>query len=208
MHHRLSRMLCLVLFLLFATALFAQEDFSAEVVTSKQNGQTSSGKIFLTKDKARFEPEGQNAQNGFVIINFATHTSTMLMPARKMYMEMPIGVGPAAQRARDFFRPSDPDNACTDWMKMSARPGAECHKVGSAVVNGRNTVEYEAKSSDGGTGHVWLDRKIDFPVKWDEKDGGTGEVRDIKEGSQPASLFEVPSDYQKMDMGNMGARPH
>ena len=82
-------MLCLVLFLLSATALFAQEDFSAEVVTSKQNGQTSSGKIYLTKDKVRFEPEGQNAQNGFVIINFATHTSTVLMPARKMYIEMP-----------------------------------------------------------------------------------------------------------------------
>ena len=213
MHHRLGRMLCLVLFSLLATALFAQEDFSAEVVkSSNQNQQISQGKIYVTKDKLRFEPEGENARSGVAIVNFATHTSDVLMPARKMYMEMPAGQGPAAQRMRDFFRPPDPENACSDWMKAATKPGGECHKVGSAVVNGRNTVEYEARSGDGGAGHVWLDRKIAFPVKWDNKDGGGGELRNIKEGSQPASLFEIPSDYQKIDMGNMGmpggAHPH
>jgi len=97
-------------------------------------------------------------------------------------------------------------------MKLASKPGGECHKVGSAVVNGRNTIEYEAKSEDGKSGHVWLDQKIDFPVKWENNEGDEGELRNIKEGSQPAALFEVPSDYQKMDMGKMGmpgaTRPH
>jgi len=212
MRHRLSRMLCLVLFSLLAAAVFAQEDFSGDIVRSKQGAQIAQGKIYVTKDEVRFEPEGENARNGFVIVNFATHTSQVLMPARKMYMEMPAGQGPAAQSMRDFFRPPDPENACSDWMKAATKPGAECHKVGSAVVNGRNTVEYEAKSSEGHSGHVWLDRKIAFPVKWDNEDGGGGELRNIKEGSQPASLFEIPSDYQKMDLGSMGmpggTRPH
>ncbi len=212
MNHRLSRMLCLVLFSLLATAVFAQEDFSADMVRSMQDKQNPVGKIYVTKDKMRFEPQGENGQMGLVIVNFATHTSEILMPARKIYMEMPAGQGPAAQRTRDFFRPPDPENACSDWLKAANKPGGECHKVGSAVVNGRNTVEYEAKSSEGHSGHVWLDRKIAFPVKWDNEEGGGGELRNIKEGSQPGSLFEVPSDYQKMDLGNMGMpggmRPH
>ena len=29
------------------------------------------------------------------------------------------------------------------------------------------------------------------------------ELQNIKEGSQPDSLFAIPSDYQKFDMGNM-----
>jgi hypothetical protein len=36
--------------------------------------------------------------------------------------------------------------------------------------------------------------------------GGTGggiELRNIQEGSQPSSLFEVPAGYMKMDMGAM-----
>jgi len=212
MRHRLSRMLCLALFSLLATAVFAQEDFSADIVRSNKGQQMSEGKIYVTKDKMRFESEGGNDRNAVAIVNFATRTNRVLMPAQKMYIEMPGGMGPAAQRTRNFFRPADPENACSDWMKLTTKPGAECHKVGSATVNGRNTVEDEAKASDGGAGHIWLDRKILFPVKWDDKDGGEGELRNIKEGSQPAALFEVPSDYQKMDMGNMGmpggAHPH
>jgi hypothetical protein len=211
MHHRLSRMFCLVLFSLLSTAVFAQEDFSAEIVRSSKGEQRSEGKIYVSKDKMRFESEGGNDRNAVAIVNFATRTNRVLMPAQKMYIEMPGGMGPAAQRTRYFFR-ADPDNACSDWLKAANKPGGECHKVGSAVVNGRDTVEYEAKSEQGKGGHVWLDRKINFPVKWDNNDGGEGELRNIKEGSQPAALFEVPSDYQKMDMGNMGmpgaARPH
>jgi len=212
MRNRFCRLFCLVLFSLSAAAVFAQEDFSAEIVKSNKGQQLSEGKIYVTKDKMRFESEGGNDRNAVAIVNFATRTNRVLMPTQKMYIEMPGGMGPAAQRTRNFFRPADPENACSDWMKLTTKPGAECHKVGSATVNGRNTVEYEAKSSDGGAGHIWLDRKIVFPVKWDDKDGGGGELRNIKEGSQPASLFEIPSDYQKMDLGSMGmpggAHPH
>jgi len=212
MRNRFCRLFCLVLFSLSAAAVFAQEDFSAEIVKSNKGQQMSEGKIYVTKDKMRFESEGGNDRNAVAIVNFATRTNRVLMPTQKMYIEMPGGMGPAAQRTRNFFRPADPENACSDWMKLTTKPGAECHKVGSATVNGRNTVEYEAKSSDGGAGHIWLDRKIVFPVKWDDKDGGGGELRNIKEGSQPASLFEIPSDYQKMDLGSMGmpggAHPH
>jgi hypothetical protein len=39
-------------------------------------------------------------------------------------------------------------------------------------------------------------------VKWETKNS-SGELRNIQEGPQPASLFEVPAGFTKMDMGGM-----
>ena len=36
---------------------------------------------------------------------------------------------------------------------------------------------------------------------------GSGEMQNIKEGPQPASLFEIPAGYTKMDMGGMMQKP-
>jgi len=36
---------------------------------------------------------------------------------------------------------------------------------------------------------------------------GSFELRNIQEGSQPASLFEVPVGYTKFDIGSMMQRP-
>ncbi len=82
-----------------------------------------------------------------------------------------------------------------------------CHKVGNETVNGRNTVKYETTNASGDVKHFWLDPKLRFPVKWDGKNNG-GELRNIQEGPQPASLFEIPAGFTKMDMGGMMQKPH
>ena len=50
------------------------------------------------------------------------------------------------------------------------------------------------------TGHVWLDAQWHFILKEALGMGMTGELQNIKEGPQPASLFEVPADYHKTTM--------
>ena len=105
-----------------------------------------------------------------------------------------------------FFKSGDVENACSDWLKLERNKGGTCHKVGSETVNGRNTVKYEGTNASGETSSVWLDSKLRFPVKWQGKNNG-GEMRNIQEGPQPASLFEIPAGYTKMDMGNMMQRP-
>ena len=40
-----------------------------------------------------------------------------------------------------------------------------------------------------------------------EGENGGGELRNIQEGTQPASLFAIPAGYTKMDMGGMMQRP-
>lgn len=47
--------------------------------------------------------------------------------------------------------------------------------------------------------HVWLDAQWHFVVK-QESAGITGELENIKEGPQPANLFEIPPGYQKLTM--------
>ncbi len=198
---RLIRIL-LICVVAFATIeLFAQEDFSGDIVdTSRGGGPEHKAKVYATKDKMRFEPERQGPSQPSVIVNFSTHMTDVLMPDRKMYMEFPQGQGPGMQQwSRDLFRPRDVSDACSEWLKLPANHGGTCKNLGSDTVNGRSTIKFEGTNSKGETGYAWVDKKIAFPIKWQGKND-SWELQDIKEGSQPASLFEVPSDYQKFQM--------
>ena len=210
--HRVIRAVSISFLVLAATALFAQEDFSADIVNNKENGNQSNAKIYVTKDKWRIEGLGQGRMSGGAFItNLSTHMSDVLMPERKMYMEFPQGQGPNGQRLWSLYSARDVNDACVEWLKLSYNQGGTCHKDGNETVNGRSTVKYTGTNSKGETGSVWLDKKIAFPIKWEGKNGG-GELQNIKEGSQPASLFEIPSDYQKFQMPagmpNMPQRPN
>jgi hypothetical protein len=194
-------MSCSILLVLAASFSMAQTEFSAEVFDS-QKGDAPQAKIFFGKDKMRFESGKKDPRTGGAyILNLTTQTATVLMDQQHMYMDMPVQT--ANQRnAYNFFRTGDVENACSDWLAQSANKGGTCHKVGSDTVNGRSTVKYEGTNAKGETGAVWLDPKLRFPVKWTGKNGG-GELRNIQEGSQPSSLFEIPAGYTKFDMGNM-----
>jgi hypothetical protein len=198
--HRVIRAILILFFALGTTALFAQEDFSADIVNTKDGGNQSHAKIYVTKDKWRIEGLQQGRMNGAVITNLSTRTSDILMPDRKMYMEFPQGQGPMGQQLWSMYHARDIDDACADWLKLSSNQGGTCQKVGSDTVNGRNTVKYIGTNAKGETGTMWLDKKISFPIKWEGQKGGSGELQNIKEGSQPSSLFEIPSDYQKFQM--------
>ncbi len=61
---------------------------------------------------------------------------------------------------------------------------------------------------NGKVSNIWIDQKLHFPIKTVSEDS-SWELSNIKEGEPSASLFEIPSGYQKMDMGSMmqGMRP-
>ncbi len=191
---------CLIAFLLAATFALAQTEFSGEMFDSQKG---SNGKIYFAKDKVRFESTNKDPRSGGVVImNLTTQTTTVLMNQQHMYMELSQQM--ASQRtAYNFFRTGDVEAACSDWMQLPQNKGGSCRKIGSETVNGRSTVKYEGTNAKGETGDVWLDPKLRFPVKWEGKNG-SWELRNIQEGTQPASLFEIPADYKKFDMPNMG----
>lgn len=199
MHKQYLPLLGLALFVLSAMAI-AQEEFSADLYNSKSGKEmVSQAKIYMAKDKMRIESHEQTpGGQGVMIMNFQTRVMDMFMPGRKMYIEAPQGQGPM-QRNFNFFRTGDVENACSDWQKMKPESTGTCKKDGDEVVNGRKTVKYEGTSSSGKTGYFWIDSALRFPVKWQDQDN-SGELRNIQVGAQPASLFEVPAGYQKMEM--------
>lgn len=204
----IARTCCWCAVVLISGFALSQTEFSATVVNSN-NKDTATHKIYFAKDKMRFEAQEQsNPRGGGVfILDMARQTSTVLMPQQHMYMEMPA----QAQSQRglySFFQTGDVENACADWERLPHHKAGTCHKVGNEVVNGRRTVKYEGANENGDVSQVWLDPKLRFPVKWQGKNDG-GELRDIQEASQPASLFEIPAGYTKMDIGSMmQQRPH
>jgi hypothetical protein len=197
-----AHILCLIAIMLPCASLCAQTEFSAEIVDTQKPDTPTQAKVYFAKDKMRIESQEHNSRGqGVFIMNFATQTSDVLMTQQHMYMEMPARA--MNQRALySFFRTGDVENACSDWLKMERNTSGTCHKVGNETVNGRSAVKYEGTNSSGEPSSVWLDPKLRFPVKWQGK-SSAGELRNIQEGTQSASLFEIPAGYTKMDIGNM-----
>jgi len=82
----------------------------------------------------------------------------------------------------------------------------KCHKVGDKSLDGRAAIEYEATKSNGDWFRYWIDRKICAVVKM-ETNQDAYELRNIREGTQPADLFEIPSGYteSKAVLGTIGS---
>ena len=202
--------LCVLAFGLAGRLVLAQE-FSADVVNQRQDNAAGLKKVYAAKDKIRFEVEGKNAAMGpsAVIMDEAQNKFTVLMAERHMYMDAPqMMVRPLVNR---FWRVQDVNDACPQWKKTAEEAGTyknwgSCTKIGSDTVNGRSTVEYEGVSNKGEKSHIWVDTKLHCVIKTDGGTGGGIELRNIQEGSQPASLFEIPSGYTKFDMGSMMQR--
>jgi len=182
------------------------QEFSADVVSQKSDN-VGMKKVYATKNKVRFEVQGANPAMGPTVVVFddTQHKYIVIMAERHMYMDAPVTmVRPLMQH---FWRVDDVNDACPEWKKTAEETGTlknwgSCTKIGSDTVNGRIAVKYEGVSSKGEKGHYWLDTKLRCVVKTDEGSGGF-ELRNIQEGSQPSSLFEVPAGYTKFDLGGM-----
>jgi hypothetical protein len=169
------------------------QQFSADMVRLKPTGAATM-KVFVSGDKMRFEAAGDQKHTAAVIMNLAQRTSTMVLPDSKNYVVSPPGHLSAAM---PFFHPDDPENACAAWEKTLDKPGT-CTKVGDEMLNGRNTVKYRGTADNGDTGYAWVDRDLHSVIKW-EGQAGVAELRNIQEGPQAVTLFEVPEGYDQMD---------
>jgi len=199
---------CFVALLVIAQLGLAQE-FSADVVNTKDNGELK--KLYAGKDKVRFEVETRNAGMGptAVILDEGQNKYTVVMSERRMYMDAPTTM--VKPLMTHYWRVQDVNDACPEWKKTAEQAGTYknwggCTKMGSDSLNGRSAVKYEGVSNQGEKSHIWVDTKLRCVVKTDEAAGGF-ELRNIHEASQPASLFEVPAGYTKFDMGGMMKQP-
>ncbi len=187
-------LVCLSFILLTATLTHAVE-FSADTVTTFKGGEETSGKIFYKPD--RFRMETKVFQDMIVITRLDKKVVWNVMPAEKIYMEMPFDLNNRPKVEEKF------------------EGEIERKEVGRETIDGHPTIKYlityKADRKEDQV-YQWLATDINFPVKTSAVDGSwTQEFRNIKMGSQPASLFELPSGYQKIQMpqlpGGMNLMP-
>jgi hypothetical protein len=162
------------------------------MVRQKPQGAANS-RVSVKGAKVRLDTEGQTQPN-YAILNLTVRQSAMVLPATKSYVVSQPG---HLQTSIPFFIVEDPDNACPAWEKSIKAPGM-CKKVGNETINGRSTVKYTGTTDNGETGTAWIDRELRFVIKWDG-DKSAAELQKIQEGPQSASLFEIPTDYEKID---------
>lgn len=198
-----SLRVCGILVCLLFTSLALAQDFSADVVTTKQNSGFK--KFYATKDKLRVDADPQEDRMGLtaMIVDETQNRWYVVFGSRHMYMDsLPTMI--RKPLITQFWHVDDVDDACPQWKKFAEQEGTasnwgSCTRIGNDTVNGRSTVKYEGVDKQGSKVHYWVDRKLRCVIKGDGENGGGIELRNIQEASQPASLFEIPAGYTKVD---------
>jgi len=178
----------------------ALPQFSADVA----NPRGTLDRLYVGSDKVRIE-SSQGQQTFIFIVDLKTQIAQALDPSQKTFREANM---PGIATLLRLLQPIDPGNPCPQLLQISrvASPATkllDCKSVGGETVNGRNTVKWvgttQTPPGPARTGYFWIDPMLHFIVRARNADGSDlFELRNIKEGQQPASLFEIPPGYQKI----------
>ncbi len=136
------------------------------------------------------EGEGQRVSS---LIRWDSEIIWSLIHDQNMYMELP----PEQSGWQEYEA-----KACVGYQNGEMQ--------GLETMGGRTTEKWRCTGQtavpEGGTpsdATVWYDPELQFGVKSVEDNGNVFEIRDVAAGAQAASMFEVPGDYQKLDMNAM-----
>lgn len=184
-----------------ATFKQPEKDYSADFlmkVTQGAGGKTVTipGKVYYSKGKERRETE-MMGHKSISIRRDDKNLFWTLMPEQRMYM----------QHSLDEQQKGDPTAAIYDGdIKMT--------KLGREKVNGVKTDKYKMMMTDPQEkpieGFIWLSKEnVPIRVKGTSQEGSEKshfviDTTNLKFGRQPGSLFEVPADYQRMQMPVFG----
>jgi outer membrane lipoprotein-sorting protein len=187
----------LISILFLGTAMaFAQGDapfkmklqFSADLKMTMDDGQVYSSKMNMDNEKTRMTVEAQG-QPMIMIIRRDLKKIYNVMPAQKMYMELPFNE--QAQKAEQAVF----DNA------------AKWEKVGTETIRNQVCDKYKVTLKEKAT-FVWINQSNKTPVRVATEDKkAVIDWENYKEGAQPAELFEPPSDCQKLALPEGMAMP-
>lgn len=158
-------------------------EFSADTIMTSKEGRMS-GKMYYKQDRFRMDIKAPEEMT--TITRIDKKVIWNIMPAEKMYMEIPLNL----------------QNKPKVEEKMEGE--IERKQVGTETIDGHPTKKYLITYQSGSRKeqvYQWWATDINFPVKTSAIDGSwVQEYRNIKTGSQPNNLFEVPAGYQKFQM--------
>lgn len=179
---------------LLSGAAAGQGEFSALAVQITPDKKETMAKLYVGDGQMRTEV-GQGEKQRITIVNTQRNTAWMLNPSRQEYVEFK---GPADANVPS--RPPLPGEAGSPCGKQG---GLTCTEVGAEKVNDRNTEKWEIVMSQGDQklrSVVWVDRSLGMPVREQLPGGYVRELRDIQESPQDPSLFQIPAEYQRVEL--------
>ncbi|VFM98280.1 MAG: hypothetical protein BECKG1743D_GA0114223_102363 [Candidatus Kentron sp. G] len=189
------------------TAIGEIVEFSADTVQQIPNQDPVPGKLYVSKEKIRMEI-GTGDTRKIIIFNSTAGKTLHLNPARKQYMEIqwPTGKSDRPHTSTRQPLPGDPNHLC-------ASPQLECAMLGKDEKVGDRTTEkwelvrkIQVEGRDPQTMRflVWVDRELGANIRQEIYSNGeleeSSEFRHIEKGAQPETLFQVPTDYQRVSM--------
>lgn len=192
-------LLALIGISLFADAAVRAQQFSADLVTTRQDGSTiSAGKLRVLQNKVRLETA--ELADGFFLIDGAEPFAYFIRPAMRVYMD-----ARQSSRLTQWFIPIDPVDPCRQWQKMANSAGVgdrgewRCEQVGQEAIDGRDVMTFRVGSARGQEFVGWVNPAYRFPLQIRTEDGVTVGLRDIRDEAQPVALFEVPPGFRRFD---------
>jgi len=170
------------------------EEYSAKQFFKDPGGREGTHNIFVSHGNMRMEMRSPMGKGSMVVIfRKDKGTTWTLFPEEKFYIENKLD---EAKLKKTFGK--IPMDTKKEDLGTETVNGFKCRKM--RVETTTNIMGREIKS----TSTVWTSERLDFPIRSQGKEGGVMELRDIKPGSQPSDLFEVPAGFTKRDMPSFG----
>jgi hypothetical protein len=176
-------------------------EFSADIVNRDAAGLAigAAAKLYVSNRKVRIEtPE---AAAGFLLIEADAGTAYFVRPGQRVFMD-----AKQSSLLSQIFVPVDAKDPCRRWQAAAGNaggPNAEgewrCERIKDEIIDGRPAVQFRVSSPASPSSRRWIDSDLEFPIKLLAADGTTIALEHIQIEAQPASLFELPSGFRKLD---------
>jgi hypothetical protein len=177
------------------------QQFSADILkinSDRGSGAAPSGKVYVSNTKVRIETS--DFPGDFFLIDSEKGSAYLIRPSSRIFME--------AKQSSPLTRlliGVDPENPCRQWESMAKLAGASeqgdawlCETIGQEKTGDRATTSYRAHAP-GQDLVGWIDTDLKFPLRIQAEKITAVVLADVREGPQPASLFEIPSNFRKFD---------
>jgi hypothetical protein len=180
----------------FAPAMAQQ--FSADIVTSRDSAAVPAGRLWVRDGRVRIEtPE---LPNGFFLVDCAKPSAYFVRPATHIYMD-----ARQSSRLSQLLVAVDPNEPCRRWQAMAELAGLtgqgdwRCEQAGQEEIKGGSAEMSRVTSAGTHQFVAWLDRERRFPLRIKTADGTVIALERIRDEPQPASLFELTPDLRKFN---------
>ena len=170
--------------ILLSSGLCLATDFSAQMIT-KFGNKSVQGKLYVSGSNWRQEASVQGHQQIVIARGKTVYT---LNPALKQY-----------QVAQSAERPW----SASAMAKMFS-PGTNRKSCGKTTINGIacEKIVYTSKQAPGSVTQ-YIAKDLDLPVKTQismQQGSFVTEFKNIKKGTPPAALFDIPKGYKKVSL--------